>query len=280
MFYDILLGGQLTWNTTLLTVFISVAVFYILIVKRWTNLNMNEKTPLLFLLGLGILYITTGSPFTAISHFAFSLHMLQMSILFFIIPPLLILGIPEPLFQQIGKNPIIKSGSKLFFPPMIALSIFAVLFLMYHTPFVLEILSQSPFLRDGYTFLLFILSLRMWWPLTAPDSKQRLDRKQKKRYAFWSGLFIMPACLLFIFNALVNSMNNPFLAEKTAHLCLPPASSDMLLPPLFNSTFDQLTAGILMLAIHKLGLLLVSHLDTKGGGHRFPRFVVINKGSD
>lgn len=280
MVYEILLDGQLVWHIPLLTVVISAAVIYTFLIKRWTTIKMNEKQPLLFLLGLGILYITTGSPFAVMSHLAFSLHMFHMSILYFIIPPLLLLGIPEPLFQQIGRHPIIKTGSKLFLPPMIALSGFAVLFLMYHTPLVLEGLSQSPFLRDGYTFVLFLLSFSMWWPLTAPDPKQRLDRKRKKRFAFWSGVFIMPACLLFIFNAFLSGMNNPFLSETTAHLCLPPGTSHTLLPPFFNSTSDQLTAGMLMLAIHKMGLLLASRFDNKGGGHRFPRFFVINKGSD
>ncbi|MFB4165012.1 cytochrome c oxidase assembly protein [Alteribacillus sp. JSM 102045] len=180
---------------------------------------------------------STGSPLAAINHFSFSLHMIQMSILYFIIPPILLLGIPDYLYKQVWKISIMKTVSKLF-PPMISLSVFAVLFLMYHIPITLEILSQYPLIRDGYTLLLFALSLSMWWPITAPDRNQRFCKGRKKRFSFLSGLILMPACLLFIFNALMDGMNNPFLTQAISHLCLP-ASSSFLLPPLFNTKLDQ-----------------------------------------
>src|SRR5699024_12305552 len=91
------------------------------------------------------------------SHFSFSLHMIQMSILYFIIPPIFLLGIPEPLFQQLGKIPIIKKVRTFIFSPVISLSIFAGLFLLYHLPFVLIILFHSLFAHTVYVISLFFL---------------------------------------------------------------------------------------------------------------------------
>ncbi|WP_369293410.1 cytochrome c oxidase assembly protein, partial [Alkalihalophilus pseudofirmus] len=55
---------------------------------------MYHRQPFLFFSSLILFYLTTGSPFAALSHLTFSSHMVQMSILFFIFPPLFLLGIP------------------------------------------------------------------------------------------------------------------------------------------------------------------------------------------
>src|SRR5699024_4141072 len=148
-------------------------------------------------------------------------HMIQMSILYFIIPPIFLLGIPEPLFQQLGKITIIKKARTFIFSPVITLSIFAVLFLLYHLPFVLNILSQYPFAHTIYDILLFILAFHMSCPVAAPGVKHRFTNRKRKRYVFLSGLILMPACLLFIVNALMDGLNHPFLTEMTAERCLP-----------------------------------------------------------
>lgn len=264
MFTILWLEGHLVWNTPLLAAILCTAAFYVWIVKYFTNIKLSGKQPLFFFLGLGLLYITTGSPLSAISHLSFSLHMIQMSILFFIIPPILLLGIPSLLIQQIREISVMKKISKLFLPPMMALIAFAILFLVYHFPIVLKVFSQNPFIHNGYIILLFILSYSMWWPIAALDPKQQFMKGGKKRYAFLSGLILMPACFLFILNALTGGMNNPFLTEISANLCMPSQSSFFaFLPSSFNTKFDQLMAGILMVGIHKLGLILTSHLGNK-----------------
>ncbi len=202
--------------------------------------------------------MATGSPFSAISPLSFSLHMIQISVLFFIFPPIFMLGIPESMFKAIRKHSAIKGILKLFPPPKAALVAFAILFFMYHVPVMLNMLSQFSFIQHIYLLLLFLLAFHMWTPITSPDSSHRLHKEQLKRYAFKSSIFIMPACLLFIVNALVNGMDNPFLAERTAHLCIPyqTTSTFSLLPPPFNTKYDQMMAGVFMLGMHKTGIKL------------------------
>src|SRR5699024_5347963 len=95
-----------------------------------------------------------GSPLAAISHFSFSLHMIQMSILYFIIPPIFLLGIPEPLFRQLGKVPIIKKRRTFIFSPIISLFILSGLFLLYYFLFFLIILSFLTLRLSLYLFSL------------------------------------------------------------------------------------------------------------------------------
>ena len=264
MFSFVWLEGQLAWNIPLLAVFICIALIYGYLLRSVSTLQIYHKQPILLLLGLFSLYLTIGSPLATISHLSFSFHMIQMSILFFIIPPLILLGIPVPMFERIWGISIIQKLSKLSLPPMIALTTFSLLFLMYHLPIVLKFLSQILVIHNGYILLLFILSFSMWWPIAAPDPKQRFSGKRKKRYAFLSGLIIMPACILFIITALMNEMNNPFLSQMSLSLCLPPDIPSLyFLPTIFNSRIDQLMAGILMLGMHKLGLVMTYRLGDK-----------------
>ncbi|MFL6560781.1 MAG: cytochrome c oxidase assembly protein, partial [Bacillus sp. (in: firmicutes)] len=172
-------------------------------------------------------------------------------------PPLFLLGIPE--LQSFSDNFILKQVGKLMIPPLAALYIFGALFLMYHLTVVLTFLSQHPFVHNGYLAVLLLLSFSMWRPIAslAPNAKGQI-----KRYVLISGLVLMPACLLFIITAIVGGVNNPLLTQMTAALCISPSqlSSFNILPSPFNTSYDQMMAGILMIGMHKLGLILTVRL--------------------
>lgn len=256
---------DLTWNIPLLLGVIGIASLYAFLVNRLTDIKMHHKQPLFFFLSLGLLYLTIGSPLTTISHLSFSLHMIQMSILYFIIPPIFLLGIPSQLFQRIRNTPIANKISKWFLAPKLSLIVFAVLFLMYHLPIVLTVFTQNPLVHNGYIYLLLVLSFSMWWPIVSPDPLQRLCDGEMKRYVFLSGALLMPACLLFVFSALIDEANNPFLTQITALLCMPSQSLSIhILPPPFNTKYDQAMAGFIMLGIHKMSLMATARLGTEG----------------
>lgn len=260
MLIDALLGEQMTWNMPLLLVLIGIGILYGLFV----NMKVSCRQLFFFFLSIGLFYLMMGSPLTTLSHLSFSLHMIQMSILYFIIPPLFLLGIPNSFFQRWKHTPLAHLMGKSIISPNLSLMIFAVLFLMYHLPITLTFFSQLPFIHYGYIYLLFILSLRMWWPFVSPDLKQRLTEGRRKKYASLSGILLMPACLLFIISAFINETNNPLLTELMAHLCIPSSSiSIAILPAPFNTNYDQAMAGVIMLGIHKASLLATNRLKNE-----------------
>jgi len=262
MFFDLLLQGQLLWNLPLLAALIFIGGLYVFLLQSLTKVKIHQQQPLLFFLSLAILYLIIGSPLSSLSHLSFSLHMLQLSILYFIIPPLFLLGMPDSLLQQFGKTSVSKKIGKFVIPPKAALYAFGALFLMYHFPVLLTFLSQYTVVHNGYLFVLLVLSFWMWRPIAAPDLKKDGSMRKNKRYVVLSGLVLMPACLLFVFNAILGEMNNPFLTQMTANLCMSPSdlSSFNILPSPFNTSFDQILAGILMLVMHKFGLTLTVRL--------------------
>ena len=252
-----LLDGQLNWHLPLLFIVVCIGIAYFVFMIR-NRLLMQDIKPLLFSLGLLLLYLAIGSPLLSISYLSFSFHMIQMSFLYFIIPPLLLLGIPQQLYKTIVNKTVIKKYDLSYLSPHASLILFSALFLLYHLPVFLSVISQHTFFQTGYIAVLFIVSFRMWWPLTSPDVKQRFTASKKKKYLMQSSMYLMPACLLFIISALLADMGNPFLGQMAAHLCLPADSSIQILPPPFNTKYDQMFAGIVMMALHKSSLMVTS----------------------
>lgn len=144
----------------------------------------------------------------------------------------------------------------LFFRPFTALVLFSVLFLIYHLPPLLTYFSQHLMLHNAFITLLFLLSLQMWQPIATC----RFTMWQKKRFAHWSGILLLPACLMFILFAFMDALNNPFHTQMTTHLCLPPQSSYTILPSPFNTKIDQISSGLFMLGLHKLSIRLTLRL--------------------
>lgn len=260
----LLLEGKIVWNIPLFVSLLSLALVYAWFISRKTTLKLYQHQPLLFFLGLSLLYVTYGSPLSAFGHLSFSAHMFQMSILYFMVPPLLLLGMSNlPLPGRISSH-LVKMLSKLIVKPVVTLTSFAILFFFYHLPMVLTTLSKTPLMQYGYILFLFFLSLAMWWPIIAPTHQEHFNPEQKKRYALLSGVLLLPSCLLFILNSLLDGMSNPFLAQLTVMLCLPAQFNAFdLLPFSFNTRLDQFMGGVLMLGMHKIGLALTFLLGEK-----------------
>ena len=245
-----LVSGE--WNMSFLIGLMIIACLYGSLLSRFTAIKLYHKQPIFFFTGLLLVYVTMGSPLSTISHLSFSFHMFFMSIHYFIIPPLLLLGIPYPFFQQMDKKPWIK---KLCFPSNIALYTFALLFFSYHLQITLNLFSQYPTIHTSYMVLMFYLSFIIWWPLLSPHQYSKVG---KKAYAFKSSLLIMPACFFFIFSGILGGIGSlPLHTELNATLCLPSNFSPSdLLPFPFNSRIDQSAAGILMIGMHKFGMVI------------------------
>ncbi|MCH1625227.1 cytochrome c oxidase assembly protein [Ferdinandcohnia quinoae] len=260
----ILFENQPVWNIPLLIGLICVTVLFTVLVKYYTNIKIKQKQPLLFIISILIFYLMIGSPISVLSHISFSTHMIQMSILYFVVPPLLLIGIPELLFQRVKEYKFLRVVAKIFLPSTIALLFFATLFFMYHLPVIIEVLTQNSLFHNGYMGLLFVLSFQMWWPIVAPDPKQRFCNGSRKRYILLSGMILMPACVLFIFNDFIGGIGNPLLMKVTAQLCIPGEISSINLPQLpIDPKFDQPLAGILMLGIHKIGMMVTFYFGKR-----------------
>ncbi|MEI5907993.1 cytochrome c oxidase assembly protein [Bacillus spongiae] len=236
------------WNIPLFFGFLIISLLYLLLVRLWLKEKPLLIQTLLFYSGLWIIYFLTGSPLAHVSHVSFTFHMIDMSLLFFIVPPMLLLGLPSSMMR--GQNSLFNRRIRRIWSPVISLILFACLFFLYHLPFIFDVYSQYPSIHDGYVFIMFLLSIHAWSPLT--NSTQSFQRRS---YAFLSGMILMPACLLFIVNGLLGETTISFLVNVTKHQ-MASHSSYLVLPSWYTSQVDQIVAGIIMIAIHKLAMVM------------------------
>lgn len=248
------LATQMSWNFPLLFFLISLSIFYSFICMLLRKKTIPPIQPILFFTGIILLFTLVGSPLLSISYLSFSLHMIQMSIIFFIVPPLLLLGIPK---VEMNSNRFTKMIHTLYLRPLYALIAFAILFLLYHFPIIFTFLSQDSFWQKTYLLVLFILAIFMWAPIATNWRKK--DTMNQQKFKKLSSLLIMPACVFFMISALMQNMNNSYMSDIAAVICFP-ADYFQILPSPFNTKYDQMASGIFMISIHKLGIVVTSKL--------------------
>lgn len=241
-----------SWNLSILTWFLSILFVYVLLFKDSTSFIH----PFLFLIGLVLLYLLTGSPYVSILGLSFSLHMIQMGLLYFIIPPLLIGGIPPDMYQRL----LPQLRRTRFLISRLILYVFATLLFLYHIPFMMNLLLPHPQILLTYKTFLFFLACGMWWPIITTIPRRRKEKKQLSQYTFLCSLLITPSCLFFIVTAFTDANSPAFFTQFSAYLCVPTSHTHALLPTFFQSKTDQWLAGVCMFMIHSSGIYVTNQL--------------------
>ncbi|CAM3688180.1 cytochrome c oxidase assembly factor CtaG [Aeromicrobium ponti] len=224
------------WNLILAGVLVFVLVMYILQFKKEQDFRKKFSY---FFLALLVFYLALGSPLHVLGdHYLFSAHMLEQSLIYIVLPPLLLLSLPnrfaEPIFRLGLKVKIIRFLKK----PLIPLLLFNVLFSFYHIPQIFNEVVSNNILHNLAHITLTVTALFMWIPLIPViEELNRLSEVQKIGYIFGAGILLTPACALIIFS------NEPFYTVYAGT----PELLD-LLPPID----DQQTGGIIMKVIQEL----------------------------
>lgn len=129
----------------------------------------------------------------------FSAHMLQQSVLYLVLPPLVYLSLPEWLLRPLFA----KEWMKRLYPlthPLISVLGFNLAFSVYHLPIVFDSAYANPILHQTYHSVLMLLAFHMWFPVFCPVKEwNRLSDLQRMAYIFANGVLLTPACALIIF---------------------------------------------------------------------------------
>ncbi|WP_223700360.1 cytochrome c oxidase assembly factor CtaG [Sutcliffiella deserti] len=259
-------GFQALWSPFMLITTIIIISLYLYITgngrKHFSDTEeISNKQRTFFIVSLILFYLVKGSPIDLLSHLMLSAHMTQMAILYLVLPPLLLMGMPAWLLRKVINMPIIKPVFRFFSKPLIALVVFNAIFSLYHIPVVFDIVKVDMTLHTAYTTIMFLAAFIMWWPLVNPlPEEQRLSGIKKIGYIMADGILLTPACALIIF------ATEPLYAtysELTAwlaalELCVPAgtlAGLDLGGPELFNAlplVEDQQLGGIIMKIIQEV----------------------------
>lgn len=130
--------------------------------------SSHRKRRTYFLVGCFLFYVGFGGPLNVLGHLLFSAHMLQQSILYLAMPPLILAGLPEGFYHNFMSIPVLRSALRLLTKPIPALLMFNFFFSVYHWPPIFD-MAMSNFLAHNISHLLLLAtSFCMWWPLMCP----------------------------------------------------------------------------------------------------------------
>lgn len=265
-------GFEALWSPYFLgSITILTVGFFLLTTKYRSIFDGSEpltiKQGILFLLSMIILYVIKGSPLDIMAHLMFYVHMIQMAALVLFVPPLLIMGVPGWVWRKVISIPVFHSVFSLFTKPLIALLIFNVVFSFYHVPMIFDHVMQNRWLHAGYSILLFVVAVFMWWPLMNElPEHQTLNGLKKVAYIFAGGMLLTPACALIIFSdtPLYATYSDPKVWGKMMSLCVGMQNFNSLHlsgPEVFSSMsvlHDQQLGGVIMKVIQEIvyGIML------------------------
>ncbi|MFC7372041.1 cytochrome c oxidase assembly protein [Fictibacillus iocasae] len=177
-----------------------LAAMYLYFRKTGTGATLLQKVSMMA--ALALVYVVKGSPLSIIGHhYLFSVHMVQMAILYLMIPPLVLYGIPERYWQQMLQGKTVWHHLFTFLTkPLIAIILFNALFSLYHLPLIFDTVSNAAVLHYVYHSILLITAFTMWWPVMTPvETNDQLSDIKKVGYIFANGVLMTPACALIMF---------------------------------------------------------------------------------
>lgn len=259
-------GFRALWSPYFFMAVVLVTICYFVMTVKYRDL-FKESKPLtfsqtiLFISAMILLYVIKGSPLDLMGHIMFYAHMIQMAFLYLLIPPMLILAVPEWVWQKIWSQKVLKRVSTFFTNPLLALILFNGMFSFYHMPLIFDLVKTDMWLHAAFTSVLFLFSLFMWWPLLNKiEEAKSLSGLKKVAYIFASGVLLTPACALIIFNdqPMYSTYTDPKMWMEAMQLCVPAgtlASLNINGPELFASMsllHDQQLGGVLMKIIQEV----------------------------
>lgn len=233
------------WSPDVMLLTLLVAIVYFLMTGPLRN-RFSDATPAtarqkcLFIFGLVLFYAAQGSPISYYGHhYLFSSHMLQQSILYFALPPIVLLAMPEWLLEKIFQPKLLKALLRFTTQPLVAALLFNTLFSFYHIPFIFDAAALHHEWMTVYHVVLLSAAFSMWWPIVSPlsDNKKQLAGLKKLTYIFANGVLITPACALIIF------ASDPLYATYM--------QAPQIFPSL-NTFSDQRLGGIIMKLVQEL----------------------------
>ncbi|WLD95032.1 cytochrome c oxidase assembly protein [Alkalihalobacillus sp. AL-G] len=217
-------GMTTLWNPFVLLLSVAVLGIYFFYTHKGPYKDkVTRLQQVWFTVAVICVYVAKGTPLSVIGHhYSFTFHMIQMSLLYFIVPPLALIGLPADFLRKIINMKGIKRTFHFFTQPLIALLLFNLLISFYHLPFIFDSIMAQPLLHEPYHVVLLLTSIFMWWPVIAPlPEENRLSDLQKVGYIFADGVLLTPACALIIFADTIiydTYMNAPQIFEYLAPL--------------------------------------------------------------
>ena len=215
-----------TWDPTVIAGTLALGAGYAWLFRgRAQRTGWSPLARVYFAAGLLTLFLALESPIdVGGDRYLFSLHMLQHLLLAMVVPPLLLLGVPEQwrAFDRVRVSPLLANIG------------FNLVFALWHLPLLYQstLRSEPIHVLEHLTFL--AAGVVFWWPIVVPsDQRHGLSVVGKIAYLAFAGV---PPTILGLAFILSPAVVYPFYAAAPRVTPLSPLD-------------DQVAAGLVMFGL-------------------------------
>ncbi len=175
---------------------------------------------------LAILIAITGPLDELTKERSFAVYIFQQMLLVFVVPPLLLFGLPGWMVRPLMTNRYFEPVARVLTRPLFAFLLFAAVFTLIHYPTVCDrVCHVHPFYGNLHALLLLVGSL-LWWPLLSPLSEYpRMTYPMQIMYLF---LLMIPMTAVAAPITLAGSILYTFYVGGTHPLGLTPLADQVL----------------------------------------------------
>ncbi|MGH7814840.1 MAG: cytochrome c oxidase assembly protein [Candidatus Binataceae bacterium] len=98
----------------------------------------------------------------------FAMHMLEHLVQGLVIPPLLLLGIPDWMMRPIANNRYVKPIARVLTNPVVAFLIFSCVFTTAHMPPIFDLMCRDEHFHIMVHLAFMTTGVLLWWPILSP----------------------------------------------------------------------------------------------------------------
>ncbi|MGC1424906.1 MAG: cytochrome c oxidase assembly protein [Terracidiphilus sp.] len=129
-----------------------------------------------FVLGILVLFIALESPIDVLGdNYLFCAHMAQHLLLILIVPPLLILGIPEETARIWLRSPRIARLEGVLGKPIVAWCLGMGVMTVWHVPILYNVALAHEVVHVFQHLSFLVTATMFWWPVMHPVPTRRLS---------------------------------------------------------------------------------------------------------
>jgi putative membrane protein len=189
------------WSPVVALLLIVIGYLYLNAARAADEQKVTAGQKASFLFGLALYYIAAGSPLDYVGHhYLFSVHMLNQSVIYLIMPLFIYGGLPGWMLLKLLRTLRIERIVKAAVQPLVAIFTFNLLFSFYHIPAIMDRIMTDEWLHLLYQSVLLISSFQMWFPIASRSMGwEELSELKRMAYIFFNGILLTPACALIIF---------------------------------------------------------------------------------
>lgn len=189
------------WSPGYLIAIAFIAYLYLKkIVIPSEDINRNQIR--YFFIAIALLFLIKGTPFAVLAASSFSAHIFGLMMMLFIIPPLLILGIPVASLRSFFWSYRKRHTMRLFTHPWVTAILFNAGLSVYLVPMIFNTVNKSSFFSLMTELLLFIIGCLMWWTIISPLPEiSKLSEFARVAYVFLTSLLLMPVGIYLLISS-------------------------------------------------------------------------------